>query len=84
METKYSPTPWRRDKSCIRSANGYAVCNLHDLSQTEANGALIEAAPDLLTACKAAHFALGSNPADEIDYELYKMLGNAIAKAERG
>jgi len=85
---KHTESPWRwdRQRDQIVAANGSVICKIatgEDRAEEDANARLIEASPDLLTAClglvKAADLMMGPG-AIKFSLDLARA---AIAKAER-
>jgi hypothetical protein len=59
-------------------------CRLADVFSTEANAALIAAAPDLYRACQAALIEFGDDELYHTHREIHATLSAAILKAEGG
>jgi hypothetical protein len=94
--TKHTPGPWTRKNNVVYGADGFGVLELQRTGNSEemgANGAIVEAAPELLEALKEALPRLRKQYHDTSDskydaavkssrLETINLVEKAIAKAE--
>ncbi len=89
MTQKHTPGPWTlidsSEEIVILDKDGFTICNFQDVSNDEANAALIAAAPDLLEALKDTKRSIEFMPKGigrGAMAPLYEQVCAAIAKAE--